>query len=452
MGFLKDILKKLLPPSKKEFNREMKALKEELSKQTGELYQIINVQLEALQTIQHTLDNMQKQVGDLLIKVEKQISSDIEDVRVILAQTDDRQRLEIRAGIDEVQGSVKAIRDETAHIVGQIAREAQSIRDRQGESEWQIKNEMWRYSRLLQVLSFYKAASENGVGYIRARERAFKMLPKAEGAQRHLQLMECLLLKQFKRICEENGLQYWISDGTLLGAIRHDGFVPWDDDMDVSMPREDFNKLRVLLSRSETFQIVDYYRVQDRRWFSKISKFIDASSDTSVFIDVFPYDRYDAESIEEARAKYWDHRIALADDLEALIPQLKQPYCDVMIADPEDKAALDAVFQKHVDQLGKCGRWMGWSIEIWDSEARIGFPEEYVLPCGTHRFETLMVHVPRQAEKYLEQVYGEYMLFPLDIGYQNHTRMFGLDKQDEAVTAYLKKQGVLEAEEGKVPI
>ncbi len=50
------------------------------------------------------------------------------------------------------------------------------------------------------------------------------------------------VLIEFDRICRANNLQYWLSYGTLLGAIRHGGFIPWDDDIDVSMPTQDYNR------------------------------------------------------------------------------------------------------------------------------------------------------------------------------------------------------------------
>lgn len=57
------------------------------------------------------------------------------------------------------------------------------------------------------------------------------------------------LLQIFKRLCEENELQYYIMGGTLLGAVRHKGFIPWDDDADVSMPLRDFLKFQKLADK-----------------------------------------------------------------------------------------------------------------------------------------------------------------------------------------------------------
>ena len=64
-----------------------------------------------------------------------------------------------------------------------------------------------------------------------------------ENELRSCQLKQLEILKIFDRICRKHNLRYWIDGGTLLGAVRHKGFIPWDDDLDVAMPSEDYKKL-----------------------------------------------------------------------------------------------------------------------------------------------------------------------------------------------------------------
>lgn len=72
-------------------------------------------------------------------------------------------------------------------------------------------------------------------------------VPPATGKLRLLQDGNTVLLALFARKCRENGLRYWLDYGTLLGAVRHRGFIPWDDDLDVSMMRPEFDRLLELL-------------------------------------------------------------------------------------------------------------------------------------------------------------------------------------------------------------
>lgn len=108
------------------------------------------------------------------------------------------------------------------------------------------------------------------------------------------------ILQEFKRVCEENDLTWWIDSGTLLGAVREGKIIEWDDDIDVMMPREDYNKL---LSLSQKFKepfilqtpVTDFYcdfmiRVinTDISCYSKYD--YDIPGHHYLYIDVFPLD------------------------------------------------------------------------------------------------------------------------------------------------------------------
>lgn len=67
---------------------------------------------------------------------------------------------------------------------------------------------------------------------------------------RNMQLRMLEMLKYIDQICRENGIKYWLSSGTCLGAVRHGGFIPWDDDVDIEMLEEDYRKLEKVLSES----------------------------------------------------------------------------------------------------------------------------------------------------------------------------------------------------------
>ena len=66
---------------------------------------------------------------------------------------------------------------------------------------------------------------------------------------RHLQLVILDIIKDIDIVCKNNGIEYYLLGGSAIGAIRHKGFIPWDDDIDLAMPRSDFNKL-IEFSRS----------------------------------------------------------------------------------------------------------------------------------------------------------------------------------------------------------
>lgn len=76
------------------------------------------------------------------------------------------------------------------------------------------------------------------------------------------------LLYEFDSFCQKEGIQYSVSSGTLLGAVRHKGFIPWDDDLDVNITRENYNKLKQRITEGSSLQFVDAEDTQ--LWISRI--------------------------------------------------------------------------------------------------------------------------------------------------------------------------------------
>jgi len=112
------------------------------------------------------------------------------------------------------------------------------------------------------------------------------------------------MLDCFVKICDENNLVYWLAGGTLLGGVRHKGFIPWDDDIDVSMPREDYERFCAIapttLPSHLFFQSVNtekrypmlFSKIRYNNTFCKESGVYNTKSKkhNGIYIDIFPYD------------------------------------------------------------------------------------------------------------------------------------------------------------------
>ena len=119
---------------------------------------------------------------------------------------------------------------------------------------------------------------------------------------KRLQLSHIEILDEVVRICDNNGLKYYLAEGTLLGAVRHKAHIPWDDDLDIAMPRADFNKFAQLckteLPNKFLFQFVDtvenhyllFAKVRNQETVLNEYNIRNLDVPKGIYIDIFPID------------------------------------------------------------------------------------------------------------------------------------------------------------------
>lgn len=120
---------------------------------------------------------------------------------------------------------------------------------------------------------------------------------------RQLQMIELEILTEIDRICRKNHIHYSLTGGTLLGAVRHGGFIPWDDDADISMLRSEYRKFQEVCKTdldTERFYFQDIDNTRGYRWgYGKVRRkhtlFLrenqeDMPYEQGVFVDIFPRD------------------------------------------------------------------------------------------------------------------------------------------------------------------
>lgn len=115
--------------------------------------------------------------------------------------------------------------------------------------------------------------------------------------------IEFSILKEFKSFCENNDITFYLSNGTLLGAAKYKGFIPWDDDVDVFVPRKDYNRLMEIYQDSERYRLFSYEREKEFRFpFAKLCDMrtikeepVNNGVKLGLDIDIFPLDSWSEE-------------------------------------------------------------------------------------------------------------------------------------------------------------
>lgn len=258
-------------------------------------------------------------------------------------------------------------------------------------------------------------------------------IPPATGSLRLVQNANLAFLKCFDSICKEYNISYWLDFGTLLGAIRHKGFIPWDDDLDVGMLREDYERFIELFSNGfEKYPELEIVYKNNRREMCFI-KLIYKQSE-NVRIDIFPYDKYHSE-LDKNGKKELSKRIAMVTKLK-WYQQFKKFKTVNDIRSHFNTVTRERILENKSIHTETPAIFMGidfphkWANKVYDWGTL--FPLKKVI------FEGEEFPAPQNTEKVLESIYGDFMSIPKD-SYPKHTEYMSLGENEKIVLENIAK-------------
>ncbi|WP_400239106.1 phosphorylcholine transferase LicD [Methanomethylophilus alvi] len=241
------------------------------------------------------------------------------------------------------------------------------------------------------------------------KEAFFKNFPPAEGNLRVLQKAELALLVAFKEKCDEKKVSFWLEAGTLLGAIRHGGFIPWDDDIDIGMEYNEYLIMKNALEDDPIIEMFDCFTADE----IGAAKFVKVKYRAAQYpvIDVFLYCSSN-QSYEDTAIKYRKIKEQFDRGVKQIVPELS--YNQWVIpgdADYRNLSDLSDSFTKELSVHGK--EYLYWCPTSFITNNRI-YDYEDINPLKSITFEGISFNVPANYEKMLKLVYGEYMKLPND--------------------------------------
>lgn len=228
--------------------------------------------------------------------------------------------------------------------------------------------------------------------FLNACHDASCMPPATDPDLRILQLCDVQLLRIVAKLCDKLELSYWLDFGTLLGAVRHHGFIPWDDDMDVAMPRNDFNRALSELKNELMNYDIDLCE-ENQIGIGYHHK------ETGIWLDIFAHDEY----------FYSKDNIDLYK-ISTDIDKCRNNYLHHI-----SKASQDWKYKNRMKYIGvgEGPNKMLYLQPEFKYLKNIFHPSDIVFPLSELKFEGYDFKVPQDYISYLKVIYGkDFMSFP----------------------------------------
>lgn len=244
-------------------------------------------------------------------------------------------------------------------------------------------------------------------------------VPPAQGLLRDIQLANLALLKELAYVCERNNFKYILDAGTLLGAIRHTGFIPWDDDIDILMFREDYEK--IVSAFKNTTRNSDIYAEYHRDKDTNSQYFIKIKHKKCPFlgVDIFPLDSYGKHLSPK-------EQLIATNKICKILKHLKKEI-DPNISNKETKTILTKTMKENIllSSTNENGDFV-YGVDFAHKLKNWFLDRDIVLPLRKIQFEDSKYTTVNKPKEFLKNIYGDYMKYPkkmkiLHYSYKNLT-------------------------------
>lgn len=244
-------------------------------------------------------------------------------------------------------------------------------------------------------------------------------VPPAQGLLRDIQLANLALLKELAYVCEKNNFKYILDAGTLLGAVRHSRFIPWDDDIDILMFREDYEK--IVSAFKNTTRNSDIYAEYHRDKDTNSQYFIKIKHKKCPFlgVDIFPLDTYGKHlSLKE--------QLKATNKICKILKHLKKEI-NPNISNKETKTILTKTMKEKIllSSTNENGDFV-YGVDFAHKLKNWFLDRDIVLPLRKIQFEDSKYTTVNKPKEFLKNIYGDYMKYPkkmkiLHYSYKNLT-------------------------------
>lgn len=252
-----------------------------------------------------------------------------------------------------------------------------------------------------------------------ARRRFFRRMPRATGALRVLQKANAQLLAEFSALCKLHDVEWFLTAGTLLGSLRHEGSIPWDDDTDVGLERSQLRKLIEVVRDRDEYAITVVY---DQNVFCKQIRFKWAHADVPCFIDLFPYDYSIDRNLKNAET-HAELRAKLVDAIRAIVREDERVGSYLPAEDPLGRL-VEGLYDRALSEAVECGLVVPkedatsimWGLDNipWNDGVNPIMPLDWIFPLIDSFYENAAYPAPARAQRCLESWYGDWMRMPHD--------------------------------------